>query len=80
MKPEEIVRSFRAAFARQHIEEPLDDFSEDAAVLTERVDHPSIGNKQVSLRVMGNFGLSEEGKLSAWRDDFDMAQLSAQIR
>jgi limonene-1,2-epoxide hydrolase len=53
--------------------------SNGAAVLTERVDHLSIGNKQVSLRVMGTFEVSSDGKLDAWRDYFDMAQLTAQI-
>jgi limonene-1,2-epoxide hydrolase len=53
--------------------------SSGAAVLTERIDHLTIGNKQVSLRVMGTFEVSADGKLSAWRDYFDMAQLTAQI-
>lgn len=53
--------------------------SNGAAVLTERVDHLTIGNKPVSLRVMGTFEVSSDGKLDAWRDYFDMAQLTAQI-
>jgi len=53
--------------------------STGAAVLTERVDHLTIANKQVSLRVMGTFEVSKDGKLDAWRDYFDMAQLTAQI-
>ena len=49
------------------------------AVLTERIDHLTIAGKQVSLRVMGTFEVTDDGKLGAWRDYFDMAQLTAQI-
>ena len=48
-------------------------------VLTERVDHLTIAGKSVSLRVMGTFEVTADGKLSAWRDYFDMAQLTSQI-
>jgi limonene-1,2-epoxide hydrolase len=53
--------------------------SNGSAVLTERIDHLTIANKPVSLRVMGTFEVSKDGKLDAWRDYFDMAQLTAQI-
>ncbi len=121
MDPENVVRNFCEAFARQDIEELLDYFAEEAvyenvpigaatgkeairttlqqfvvpgneakfeivqlasngsAVLTERIDHLTIGGKQVSLRVMGTFEVSKDGKLDAWRDYFDMGQLTAQI-
>jgi limonene-1,2-epoxide hydrolase len=121
MDPEDVVRNFCEAFARQDIEELLDYFAEEAvyenvpigaatgkeairttlqqfivpgneakfeivqlasngsAVLTERIDHLTIGGKPVSLRVMGTFEVSNNGKLDAWRDYFDMGQLTAQI-
>jgi limonene-1,2-epoxide hydrolase len=50
-----------------------------SAVLTERVDHLTIAGKQISIRVMGTFEVTGEGKLAAWRDYFDMAQLTSQI-
>jgi limonene-1,2-epoxide hydrolase len=49
------------------------------SVLTERVDHLTIAGKQIQLRVMGTFEVTSDGKLAAWRDYFDMAQLTAQI-
>jgi limonene-1,2-epoxide hydrolase len=53
--------------------------SHGGAVLTERVDHLTIAGKQVELRVMGTFEVTGDGKLGAWRDYFDMGQLTAQI-
>jgi limonene-1,2-epoxide hydrolase len=50
---------------------------EDGAVLTERVDKFSLGGKKVELPVMGVFEL-EGGKISAWRDYFDMAAWTRQ--
>ena len=48
-------------------------------VLTERVDHLTIQGKPVSLPVMGTFEVGEDGKIHAWRDYFDMGQLTAQM-
>jgi len=48
-------------------------------VLTERVDHLTIGDKKVSIPVMGTFEVTEDGKLSAWRDYFDMNMLTSQV-
>jgi limonene-1,2-epoxide hydrolase len=50
---------------------------EDGAVLTERLDKFSLGGKNVELPVMGVFEL-EGGKISAWRDYFDMAAWTRQ--
>jgi len=49
------------------------------AVLTERVDHLTVQGKAVSLPVMGTFEVDAEGRITAWRDYFDMAQLMKQI-
>ncbi len=44
-------------------------------VLTERVDTFQLGKKVASLPVMGTFEI-RDGKISAWRDYFDMAQIT----
>ena len=48
-------------------------------VLTERIDRLTIGGKPVELPVMGTFEVGDDGKIRAWRDYFDMAQLTSQI-
>ena len=50
----------------------------DGAVLTERIDAFEFGDRTVELPVMGIFEL-EAGKISAWRDYFDMAQFQRQM-
>jgi len=47
-----------------------------STVLTERVDYLTIGGKQVSLPVMGAFEVTDDGKISAWRDYFDMGDFT----
>jgi len=48
-------------------------------VLTERVDRFVIGGKTIALPVMGTFELTTDGKISAWRDYFDMQQFTSQM-
>ena len=50
----------------------------DGAVLTERVDAFLFGDKTVSLPVMGTFELVG-GKISKWRDYFDMDDFERQV-
>ena len=50
--------------------------SHDGVVLTERVDTLRTADKVVSLPVMGAFEV-RDGRISAWRDYFDMAQITA---
>ncbi len=50
----------------------------DGAVLTERVDRFLINGKWVALPVMGTFEVVD-GKISAWRDYFDMNQFQSQL-
>jgi limonene-1,2-epoxide hydrolase len=50
----------------------------DDVVLTERVDTFTIGQKVASLPVMGAFQI-RDGKISAWRDYFDMAQITKML-
>ncbi len=47
-------------------------------VLTERVDTFSMGGKVAPLPLMGTFEI-RDGKISAWRDYFDMAQITAML-
>ncbi|MGO9341655.1 MAG: limonene-1,2-epoxide hydrolase family protein [Acidimicrobiales bacterium] len=47
-------------------------------VLTERVDTFRLGDKVADLPVMGTFEI-REGKISAWRDYFDMAQITQML-
>ena len=49
------------------------------AVLTERIDRLTLGGKLVELPVMGTFEIGADGKIRAWRDYFDMAQLTSQM-
>jgi limonene-1,2-epoxide hydrolase len=50
--------------------------SDGSTVLTERTDTFTINGKTAPLPVMGAFHVTE-GKITAWRDYFDMAQVSA---
>ena len=50
--------------------------SDGATVLTERTDIFTIKGKSAPLPVMGAFHVTE-GKITAWRDYFDMAQVTA---
>lgn len=50
-----------------------------STVLTERVDRFTVNGKKIELPVMGTFEVDAEGKISAWRDYFDMAQFTKQM-
>jgi limonene-1,2-epoxide hydrolase len=52
--------------------------SPDGVVLNERTDTFHIGDHQIQLRVMGTFELVD-GKITAWRDYFDMNQYMSQL-
>lgn len=47
-------------------------------VLTERVDTFTVGDKEAALPVMGTFEI-RDGRICAWRDYFDMAQITAML-
>lgn len=49
----------------------------DGVVLTERIDTFEFGDKQISLPVMGTFEFVD-GKLSQWRDYFDLQEFERQ--
>jgi limonene-1,2-epoxide hydrolase len=48
-------------------------------VLTERVDRFVIAGKRIEIPVMGTFEVEADGRISAWRDYFDMAQFMKQM-
>lgn len=48
-------------------------------VLTERIDRFVIAGKKIELPVMGTFEVTPDGKISAWRDYFDMAMFTKQM-
>ncbi|HVP28408.1 MAG TPA: limonene-1,2-epoxide hydrolase family protein [Myxococcota bacterium] len=49
-------------------------------VLTERVDRFWLANgKTIELPVMGTFEVGRDGKITAWRDYFDLAQWTKQM-
>ena len=50
--------------------------SDGSTVLTERTDRFTIKGKTAPLPVMGAFHVVD-GKITAWRDYFDMAQVTA---
>lgn len=73
-----IIESFASApesieFAIHHQAENV-----DGVVMNERTDTFRIGDATVALRVMGTFEL-EGGKITAWRDYFDMNQYLNQL-
>ena len=45
-------------------------------VMTERVDHFELNGTRGGIPVMGIFELTPDGKIAAWRDYFDMAQVT----
>ncbi len=53
--------------------------AEGRIVLTERIDRFTINGKKIALPVMGSFEIDAQGKISAWRDYFDLAQFTKQM-
>ena len=45
--------------------------------LVERLDHMSIGGKPVTLHFAAGLDFDAEGKITAWRDYFDMSEVAA---
>lgn len=48
-------------------------------VINERIDRFEVGGKPVELPVVGVFEVNDDGKITAWRDYFDMAFFQKQI-
>jgi limonene-1,2-epoxide hydrolase len=53
--------------------------AEGSTVMNERVDRFRMGEKWIDLPVMGTFEVSSEGRITLWRDYFDMATFSDQL-
>ena len=51
-----------------------------STVLTERLDRLQLQGKAVELPVMGAFEIDAAGKIRAWRDYFDVAQMMKQLQ
>jgi limonene-1,2-epoxide hydrolase len=49
-------------------------------VMTERIDHFVMGDRDIALPVMGAFEVNDDGKITAWRDYFDMNQFTSQMQ
>ncbi len=52
--------------------------ADGGAVLTDRVDKFKVNDQWIELRVMGAFEVAD-GKITAWRDYFDMNQFQTQF-
>jgi limonene-1,2-epoxide hydrolase len=48
-------------------------------VMTERVDAFVMPDKTIELPVMGTFEVTADGRISAWRDYFDLNQFMSQM-
>jgi limonene-1,2-epoxide hydrolase len=48
-------------------------------VLTERVDSFITAAKTIEIPVMGAFEVTDDGKIAAWRDYFDLNQFMSQL-
>lgn len=53
--------------------------TENGAVLTERLDKFRYGENWLQVRVMGTFEFNNEGKITHWRDYFDMGEFQSQM-
>ena len=79
LKGHEAIREFLAGFlaAVTFAEFELKNVVSDGdIVMTERIDNFELNGKRAGFPVMGIFEL-RDGKIAAWRDYFDMAQVTA---
>ena len=53
--------------------------ADGSIVMTERVDHFVMGDRDIGLPVMGAFEVNADGKITAWRDYYDMNQFTSQM-
>jgi limonene-1,2-epoxide hydrolase len=53
--------------------------AEGSVVMNERVDRFRLGEKWIDLPVMGTFEVDADGRITLWRDYFDMATFSDQL-
>jgi limonene-1,2-epoxide hydrolase len=48
-------------------------------VFTERVDTVHMMGRDIDIHMAGIFEVTEDGKISSWRDYFDMKEIEAQL-
>ena len=51
----------------------------DGTVLTERVDNFEVGGKPVDMEVVGVFDVDSEGRITRWRDYYDLPTLIEKV-
>jgi limonene-1,2-epoxide hydrolase len=77
------VRALLGPFAElaERVEwEVLRQVEQGNTVMNERVDRFWLeGGKTIEIRVMGVFEVGDDGKVSLWRDYFDVATFNAQM-
>ena len=81
VKGVDTIRSTIAGFTQgvEKIEFRVDNIAADGdVVMTERVDVFHLPGKTIALPVMGTFEV-KDGKITAWRDYFDMQQFMSQM-
>lgn len=49
-------------------------------VMNERTDRFRVGEKWMDLKVAGVFEVNDDGKVTLWRDYFDMAEFNAEMQ
>ncbi len=82
MAPVEGIEAFKAfltGFAVSEAEFEIHHIAGDGnVVLTERTDRFLLAGKRIVIRVMGVFVI-RDGKISEWRDYFDLAEFTSQM-
>ena len=53
--------------------------STDGVVLTERVDRVHMMDRDVEIHAVGVFDVGSDGKITSWRDYFDMKEIEDQL-
>jgi limonene-1,2-epoxide hydrolase len=53
--------------------------SNDSTVFAERIDRMNIADAPIAIPVVGVFEFAADGKMTAWRDYFDMQQVMQQV-
>ncbi len=53
--------------------------AQGSTVMNERTDRFRLGEKWIDLPVMGTFEVGEDGRITLWRDYFDMATFNDQL-
>jgi limonene-1,2-epoxide hydrolase len=79
LEGKEAIRGFLAGFLAGVTSanfKMLNVVAADDVVMTERVDTFTLNGREGAFPVMGIFEI-EDGKIAAWRDYFDMAQVTA---